>query len=165
MEHERKRRPAEQASHHRQTQKRKSSGGIVRRVLFIVGTLLLVGICTGAMMLGIFLKYVDTTLSSSLQVRAEDYTMSLSSVIYYQDKESGEWVEYQNIYGVENRIWADLEDMPDALCRPLWPLRTNGFSSTTVWTGCVHCTQPLICLPEAKIPSAVPPSPSSCSRI
>ena len=115
MEHERKRRPAEQASHHRQTQKRKSSGGIVRRVLFIVGTLLLVGICTGAMMLGIFLKYVDTTLASSLQVRAEDYTMSLSSVIYYQDKESGEWVEYQTVYGDENRIWVDFDEMPDAL--------------------------------------------------
>ena len=142
MEHERKRRPAEQASHHRQTQKRKSSGGIVRRVLFIVGTLLLVGICTGAMMLGIFLKYVDTTLASSLQVRAEDYTMSLSSVIYYQDKESGEWVEYQNIYGVENRIWADLEDMPDALWQAAVAIEDQRFfeHNGVDWLRTLHAT-------------------------
>lgn len=41
--------------------------------------------------------------------------MNYSSFIYYQDKASGEWVEYQTIHGTENRIWVDIEDMPDAL--------------------------------------------------
>ncbi|MDD3346863.1 transglycosylase domain-containing protein [Oscillibacter sp.] len=113
MDHEKDRRPTEQASQHRKT--RKHSGGIAGQILFVIGTLLLIGACTAAMITGIFLKYVNTTLTPTLQVRAEEYTMKLSSVIYYQDKTSGEWMEYQNIYGVENRIWADFAQMPDAL--------------------------------------------------
>ena len=115
MEHERKRQPAEQASQHRETKKRRRSGSVVGRIFFALFTLLLVGVCSGAMLVGIFMKYVDTTLTPTLQVRAEDYTMSLSSVIYYQDKTSGEWVEYQNLYGVENRIWVDFDKIPDSL--------------------------------------------------
>lgn len=61
------------------------------------------------------MTYVKTTLVPTLEVRAEDYTMNLSSRIYYQDKETGEWVEYETLYGTENRIWADIEQMPDAL--------------------------------------------------
>ncbi len=83
--------------------------------LFILGTVLLIGLCTALMLAGLFMAYVKTTLTPSLQVRAEDYTMNLSSVIYYEDKTTGEWVEYQNLYGVENRIWADYDQMPDAL--------------------------------------------------
>ena len=48
-------------------------------------------------------------------MNADDYTMNLSSIIYYQDKESGEWVEYQTVYGDENRIWVDFDQMPAAL--------------------------------------------------
>jgi penicillin-binding protein 1A len=78
-------------------------------------TLVLIGVCTSAMMAWIFMKYAETTLTPVLQVNADDYTMNYSSFIYYQDKESGEWVEYQTIHGTENRIWVDIEDMPDAL--------------------------------------------------
>ena len=86
-----------------------------RRIAFILGTVLLVGICTTAMLAGIFMMYVRTTLAPTLDVNADDYTMNLSSIIYYQDKDTGEWVEYQTVYGDENRIWVDFDEMPDAL--------------------------------------------------
>lgn len=100
----------------RQPRQRKSTRqGNGRRVGFIVGTVLLIGLCTALMIGGIFMVYVKTTLAPTLEVRAEDYTMNLSSRIYYQDKETGEWVEYESLYGTENRIWADFDQMPDAL--------------------------------------------------
>jgi penicillin-binding protein 1A len=115
LEH-RKREAASGQSGSRQPRQRKSTGkGTGRRVGFIVGTVFLIGLCTTLMIGGIFMTYVKTTLVPTLEVRAEDYTMNLSSRIYYQDKETGEWVEYETLYGTENRIWADIEQMPDAL--------------------------------------------------
>ncbi len=115
MEH-REREAASGQSGSRQPRQRKSTGkGTGRRVGFIVGTVFLIGLCTTLMIGGIFMTYAKTTLVPTLEVRAEDYTMNLSSRIYYQDKETGEWVEYETLYGTENRIWADIEQMPDAL--------------------------------------------------
>ncbi|MBQ8850941.1 MAG: transglycosylase domain-containing protein, partial [Oscillibacter sp.] len=110
MEYEKKRR--EEPAPKKRKKRRGSVVGAIFRLLF---TLILIGCCTGAMMVWIFMNYVDTTLAPTLQVRAEDYTMELSSFIYYQDKETGEWVEYQSIYGVENREYVGIEEMPDML--------------------------------------------------
>ena len=99
----------------REPKQRKSTKRTGRRIAFVIGTFLLVGICTTAMLAGLFLMYVRTTLAPSLDINADDYTMNLSSIIYYQDKDSGEWVEYQTVYGDENRIWVDLDQMPEAL--------------------------------------------------
>lgn len=144
MENERRRQSTEGASHPR-TRKHKRSGGIVRRIFFALGTLLLVGVCTGLMMFGIFMKYVNTTLAPTLQVRAEDYTMKLSSVIYYHDDNVAEndgWVEYQNIYGVENRIWVDFSQMPKALWQAAVAIEDQRFfeHKGVDWMRTAHAT-------------------------
>ncbi|MDD5931295.1 MAG: transglycosylase domain-containing protein [Oscillospiraceae bacterium] len=110
MEYERNRR---EQSVPRKRKKRRS--GAARGIFSVLGTLVLVGIFTGVMLVWIFMHYVDTTIKPSVQVRAEDYTMALSSVIYYQDRDTQEWKEYQTIHGKENRIYVDIEDMPDML--------------------------------------------------
>ncbi|MBR3641657.1 MAG: transglycosylase domain-containing protein, partial [Oscillibacter sp.] len=94
------------------SKKRRSGAGTVVKVLL---TMLLIALCTALMLGAIFMKYVNTTLTPVLGVKAEDYKMKLSSVVYYQDSESGEWIEYQKVHGTENRIWADIEQMPPAL--------------------------------------------------
>ena len=110
MQNERK-----QAGRHQQESRPRRRGGIGRKIFFWFGTLVLVGICTAVMFAGIFMKYVNTTLAPTLEVDADDYTMKLSSIVYYQDKETEEWVELQTVHGKENRIWVDFKDMPDAL--------------------------------------------------
>ena len=101
----------------RRPRKRKRSvvGRIIGGIFFCVFTLGLIGICTAIMMGGLFMKYVDTTLAPVLQVDADDYTMKLSSIIYYEDEETGDWVELQTVHGKENRIWVDFKDMPEEL--------------------------------------------------
>ena len=98
----------------RQT-KTKKCVGVLGKIFGVLGTLVLIGICTGALLFGIFMKYVNTTLAPSLAVNADDYTMSLSSFIYYQDKETGEWKEWQTVYGEENRVLAEYSELPQNL--------------------------------------------------
>ena len=61
------------------------------------------------------MQYINTSVAPNLAVSMEDYELDLSSFIYYQDKETQEWVEYQTIHGVENRILVDFDDIPDAM--------------------------------------------------
>ncbi len=95
--------------------RRPKRGGAGRQVGFVLLTILLVGICTAGIFAAIFMKYVHTNVTPVVQIKAEDYDMSLSSFIYYQDRKTSEWVEYQTIHGEVNRIPVDIEDMPDAL--------------------------------------------------
>lgn len=44
----------------------------------------------------------------------KNYEMNMTSVIYVQNS-AGEWEEYQRIHGTENRIWVDIEKMPQQL--------------------------------------------------
>ena len=108
----------------RQPQKRqtkrenRNGGGVARKIFFGLFTLLLIGVLTGGMIACIFMKYVKTNVTPVVQVDADDYTMALSSIIYYHDDEVQEndgWVEYQTVHGSENRIYVDFEKMPDAL--------------------------------------------------
>ena len=90
-------------------------GKTIKTILLSVFTLILVGALTAGMLGGIFYKYVTTILAPSLEVDADDYTMQLSSFIYYQDKETGEWIELQTIHGTHDRIWVDYQDIPEAM--------------------------------------------------
>ena len=85
--------------------------GVFKWIFITLWTVLLVGICTAVVGLHFFKEYVDTVVTPSVAVRAEDYTMNLSSFIYYQDKETGAWKEFQNVHGVENRILVDFDEM------------------------------------------------------
>ncbi len=44
----------------------------------------------------------------------KNYEMNMTSVIYVQNK-NGDWEEYQRIHGTENRIWVDIEEIPQSL--------------------------------------------------
>ena len=109
---EEKRRPERVSGHQRKTKKR---GSVLGKIFGVLATLLLIGICTGGLLFGIFMKYVNTTLAPSLVVNADDYTMALSYFIYYQDKETGEWKEWQTVYGEENRVLAEYSELPQNL--------------------------------------------------
>lgn len=95
--------------------RRRKEPGIIRRFFSALGTLILIGLLTSAMLVGIFWMYVQKTLAPTLEVRAEDYTMNLTSIIYCQDPDTEKWVEFQSVHGEENRILADYNELPAAL--------------------------------------------------
>ena len=89
MEHGKREPAREEASRKPKKQKRTKRRWFGKFLLGIF-TLMVIGICTVVLLAGIFMTYVETTLTPTLQVRAEDYTMNLSSHVYYQDKTTGE---------------------------------------------------------------------------
>ncbi len=72
---------------------------IVFCVLITICILLLIAAITGL---------IDTTANLDL----ESYQLNLTSHIYYIDPETGEEVEYVDLYDSENRQWADIENIP-----------------------------------------------------
>ena len=100
------------SSHQRNTSRKRRRGGrTVGTVFKVLGTLCLVGVLSIAIFLWIFLTYVKTTLAPELEIDLNDFTMNLSSEILYQD-ENGDWQVLETLYGTENRVWVDYEDIP-----------------------------------------------------
>lgn len=69
---------------------------LVGLILFVVG------------FIAVFSGLIDTTSGLNL----EEYDMELSSFVYCVDPETGEYRQYERLYADENRIWADLEEIP-----------------------------------------------------
>ncbi len=89
--------------------------GALKGIFLTLWTILLIGVGAGLIGLHFFKEYIDTVITPSVEVRAEDYTMKLSSFVYYQDKETGNWKEWQSVHGTENRVLVDFKDMPKYL--------------------------------------------------
>ena len=64
--------------------------GVTGSVFRVIGTIFLILIVTALLFLCIFAYYVKTCLSTELDVELEDFTVSLSSSILYED-DNGNW--------------------------------------------------------------------------
>ena len=84
---------------------------IGRVILTVVVILLIAGVIIG-ISLGIYvMKIANEPTGIDLNARS----LNLSSFIYVENKETGDFEEYQTLYGTENRIWVDLSEMPKAM--------------------------------------------------
>lgn len=90
----------------------KEGVGTFRIVMRVIGTLFLIGIITALLFLCIFADYIKTSIIPSTHIDMNDITLKQSSIIWYQDNESGEWKELAMLSGEEERIIVDLEDIP-----------------------------------------------------
>lgn len=82
-----------------------------RTLLTVIMVLVIAGIIVG-ISLGVYvLKIANEPTGIDLNARS----LNLSSFIYVENKDSGEFEEYQTLYGTENRIWVDLNEMPKAM--------------------------------------------------
>ena len=80
----------------------------------IIGTIVLVIMLTAVIFTGIFLTWINTSLKGKTEVYLDELETKVSTELYYQDAKTDEWVMYQTLYSKgENRIWIDLENIPD----------------------------------------------------
>ena len=75
------------------------------RFLKMFLTVMLVGIITVSLVAGSFLVYAFTMIDGTMDVDLNDLELNFTTAIYVEDKEKGEWVEYQRLHGEFNRIW------------------------------------------------------------
>ena len=78
----------------------------------IFGTLVLVGFLSVLIFACIFAMYIKNDLSEQVDFSVEGFELDQTSVIYYQDRETGQWLELRRLYENENRVWVGLEDIP-----------------------------------------------------
>ena len=78
----------------------------------IVGTIVLVGTLSALIFACIFASYIKNDLSEQVDFSVEGFSLDQTSVIYYQDRTSGEWKVLKDLYGEENRVWVSYEDIP-----------------------------------------------------
>jgi len=79
----------------------------------IFGSLLLIGITTGAMLGCIFAIYVDKYINTDLDINPADFQLDLTSFVYYLDKDTGEYKVLEELHATENRVWASYEEIPE----------------------------------------------------
>ncbi len=84
--------------------KRKKKRG-KERFLKSLLTVFLIGIITVSIIIGAFAVYVFSTVDGTMEEDLNDLKLNFTTTIYVQDKNSGEWTEYQRLHGMFNRIW------------------------------------------------------------
>ena len=83
------------------------------RVWPVIGTILLVMVCTGAIFAGIFGVYVNTALKGNVEFYIDEFEAKVATELYALNADTGEWEMYQTLFKDDsNRIWMDLEDIP-----------------------------------------------------
>ena len=78
-------------------------------LIFVLILSILAGCTVGAIML--------TTNDVFTEFNTDDINLNFTSFLYYTD-ENGNDVEYHQLSGTENRIWADIEDISPPSARP-----------------------------------------------
>ena len=82
----------------------------------IIGTLVLVGVLTFAIFIGIFLTYVNKTMKGNVEFYIDEFETRVSTELYAMDPETEEWEMYQTLFSEgENRIWVSLDEIPKYL--------------------------------------------------
>ena len=97
--------------------KRKETGGHVgRRILQVLGTLLLVGLCTGAILCCFAAVYIKTVIIPEAgAVDLSQFAVGENSVMYYMDQDTGNYRELVTLAAEENAEWVNYEDIPEDL--------------------------------------------------
>lgn len=82
----------------------------------VIGTVVLVGVCTALIFCVIFMGWVNSSLKGHTEVYIDEFETKVSTELYYQDPDTEEWVMYQTLFmDGEDRIWVGLDKIPDHL--------------------------------------------------
>ena len=89
--------------------KKKSKGlRILARVLIVI---LVIAALAASVIAGAVVGFID----NSMDLIAEEYNLDFTSIIYYIDEETNQPVEMDRIHRNENRVWVDIENIPENL--------------------------------------------------
>ena len=99
------------------SKKKKSSKG--RTVLKVLLSIFLVGVITVCVVVGTFLVYIFKFIDPTIDQNLNNLKLEYTSIIYAEDgkddKGNAKYVELKRLHGSENRLWIDLDQMPEAL--------------------------------------------------
>ena len=100
---------------------------VIFLALKAIGTVLLIAMTTGVVFVCIFLIYLRSNLTAELDVAPTDFSMSLSSEIYYIDANTGRETKLVTLQSTEFRRWVDYNEMPEHLINALVSIEDHRF--------------------------------------
>ena len=107
---------APQPGRKRPRRQRSAAATVAVTIGKVVGTLLLIGIITTVILICFAARYIQTVIIPQAHIEA-NFVMDQTSIIYYEDPNTGEYVEHLSLHGDENRILVDYEDIPEDMIK------------------------------------------------
>ena len=107
---------APQPGRKRPRRQRSAAATVAVTIGKVVGTLLLIGIITAVILICFAARYIQTVIIPQAHIEA-NFVMDQTSIIYYEDPNTGEYVEHLSLHGDENRILVDYEDIPEDMIK------------------------------------------------
>jgi len=103
-----------------------AASSIVSSVFKVAGSVLLILLIAGLLFACVFAYYVKNFLTPQMDLSLEDYQLSESSTIWYQNA-AGEYQELVTLAGQYKRIWVDYEDIPQDMVNALVAIEDKRF--------------------------------------
>lgn len=96
---------------------------------FVLVTLMLIGMTTAAICGMAFAVYINRYVSPEIDVDLDSVRLNLTSFIYYADPETGEEKELETLYGDQNRVWVDIDNIPEMMQKAFIAVEDERFYS------------------------------------
>lgn len=85
----------------------------IGKVALVIACIFVIIGCVLSVAVAVYL--VDATADDDELLDLNEIKLSYSTVLLAQNSETGEWEEYERIFGGENRVWVEYADMPQNL--------------------------------------------------
>jgi len=85
------------------------------KFLSVLGKIFLVLLVIVALVASVVAGAVVGFIDNSMDLIAEEYNLDFTSIIYYVDEETNQPVEMDRIHRTENRVWVDIDQIPENL--------------------------------------------------
>lgn len=92
--------------------KRKHKKSLLMKILTFIGIIIGIAVIAAVgLVIGSLFGYVE----DAELIDVENMRLNLTSFVYVEDSETGEMIEYEQLYDTENRIWVSSSDIPEHL--------------------------------------------------
>lgn len=102
-------------------------GRVLATVGKVVGTICLTGFLAFLIFACLFAVYVKNDLSQQAQWDADAINFDQTSVIYYEDRQTGKYEVLKTLYGGSNSTWVQYEDIPKNLIHACMAIEDKRF--------------------------------------
>ncbi len=95
----------------------------------VIKSLIIVLIVAGGILSVAVISYLVKLANEPLGFDLDAKSLNQTSFIYVQDKDTGEFYQYHEIYDSENRVWIDYEDIPKSMIEAVIAIEDKRFES------------------------------------
>ncbi len=107
--------------------KHRRKRSVAGQIFFVLWTLFLVFSITCSFLACFAAVYIKNVIMPNTDLTLTDYSMSLSSTIYYVDSATGAEIEYETLHGDQNRVWMHYDQIPKNLINATVALEDRRF--------------------------------------